>query len=72
MKSASKKLVPGTKVTWNTTRGRTTGVVLKKLTSPTSIKTHKVKASKDSPEYLVKSLKSGKPAAHKARALKKA
>ena len=71
-KSGSKELAPGTKVTWNTSRGRTVGVVVKKLTANTRIKTHKVNASKAEPEFLVKSLKSGKPAAHKAKSLKKA
>jgi hypothetical protein len=71
MKSGGNKLTPGTKVSWNTSRGPTKGVVLKKLTSKTSIKTHKVSASKSSPEFLVKSLKSGKRAAHKAKAFKK-
>jgi hypothetical protein len=71
MKSPSKKLTVGKKVTWNTSRGRTVGVVVKKLTDKTRIKTHKVSASEKSPEYLVKSLKTGKLAAHKAKALMK-
>jgi hypothetical protein len=61
----------GHKVEWNTSRGRTTGIVKKKLTSSTKVKKHKVAASKRSPEYLVESSKSGKKAAHKAAALKK-
>jgi len=48
------------------------GKVVKKLTSPTKIKGHKVAASKDKPEFLVESDKSGKRAAHKADALTKA
>ena len=43
----------------------------KKLTSPMKIKTHKVAASKENPEFLVESEKSGKPAAHKPSELKK-
>jgi hypothetical protein len=43
----------------------------KKQTSDTKIKGHTVKASKDDPQYIVKSDKGGK-AAHKADALKKA
>jgi hypothetical protein len=71
MKARSKELRPGTKVSWNTSQGRTTGVVKKKLTSKSRIKTHKVAASRRNPEYLVESSKSGKKAAHKAGALKR-
>ena len=41
----------------------------KKLTSPTEIKGHGVKASKENPEYLVKSDKTGAEAAHKPESL---
>ncbi len=61
----------GDRVAWETPQGKTTGIVKKKLTSPTKIKTHKVAASKKNPEYLVESEKSGKPAAHKPEGLKK-
>ncbi|MUH01802.1 DUF2945 domain-containing protein [Scytonema sp. UIC 10036] len=61
----------GDKVQWKTSRGETTGEVEKKLTSPTQIKGHHVAASKDNPEYLVKSHKTGKEAAHKPNALEK-
>ncbi len=61
----------GDKVKWNTAPGETTGEVEKKLTSPTDIKGHHVAASKDNPEYLVKSEKTGKEAAHKPDALEK-
>lgn len=71
MKERQKKLKPGDEVSWNTSQGRTRGVVEKKLTSNTRIKTHKVSASKENPEYLVRSKKSGKKAAHKPDALKK-
>ncbi len=68
----SKTLKAGDKVTWATPQGRTTGVVKKKLTQPGRIKSHKVSASAADPQYLVESSKSGKPAAHKKSALKKA
>ncbi len=58
-------LRPGDKVSWETSQGKTTGKVVKKQTSATRIKTHKVAASKDNPEYIVESEKSGKRAAHK-------
>jgi hypothetical protein len=58
-------LKKGDKVTWDTSQGETHGEVEKKLTSPMDIKGHHVAASDDNPEYLVKSDKSGKEAAHK-------
>ena len=61
----------GDHVKWDTPQGETEGTVEKKLTGPTKIKSHEVKASKDNPEYLVKSDKSGKEAAHKPDELKK-
>lgn len=61
----------GDKVEWQTSQGTTTGVVKKKLTSPTDIKGHHVAASQDNPEYLVESDKTGKEAAHKPDSLKK-
>lgn len=67
----AKTLKHGDTVHWETSQGSTTGKVEKKLTSPTTIKGHKVAASKDNPEYLVTSTKSGQKAAHKPGALKK-
>jgi hypothetical protein len=67
----SKSLKAGDKVAWNTSQGETHGEVVKTLTKPTKIKTHKVAASKANPEILVKSDKSGDLAAHKPEALKK-
>ncbi|NJL39437.1 MAG: DUF2945 domain-containing protein [Leptolyngbyaceae cyanobacterium RM2_2_4] len=61
----------GDRVEWKTSQGKTTGEVKKKLTSETDIKGHHVAASKDNPEYLVESEKSGKEAAHKPESLKK-
>lgn len=68
----AKQLKAGDKVEWDSSGGHSVGKVVKKQTSPTKIKGHKVAASKDNPEYIVKSDKSGKTAAHKAEALKKA
>jgi hypothetical protein len=59
------------KVRWNSSGGESVGNVVKKQTSPTKIKGHKVAASKEDPQYIVKSHTSGKEAAHKADALKK-
>jgi hypothetical protein len=65
------KLKPGDKVEWNSSGGHSIGKVVKKVTSPIRIKTHKVAASKDNPEYLVRSDKTGAQAAHKPGSLKK-
>lgn len=65
------KFKKGDKVEWETSRGKTEGTIEEKLTSPTDIKGHHVAASKDNPEYLVKSDKTGKEAAHKPESLKK-
>lgn len=61
----------GDNVSWNTPQGKTHGKVTKKLTSPTSINSHKVAASADDPQYEVKSDASGKSAAHKPDSLNK-
>lgn len=61
----------GDQVSWNTSQGKTTGKIKKKLTSPTGIKTHHVAASKENPEYLVEADESGQQAAHKPEALTK-
>jgi hypothetical protein len=66
----AKSLKAGDKVSWSSHGGTAHGTVEKKQTTPTQIKGHKVAASKDNPEYIVKSDKGGK-AAHKAEALKK-
>ncbi len=66
-----KTLQPGDAVEWQTSQGKTEGIVKKKLTSRSKIKTHVVAASKDDPQYLVESKKSGGVAAHKPSALKK-
>lgn len=65
------KLKTGDKVEWETSQGTTKGTVKKKLTAPVDIKGHHVAASKDNPEYLVESEKSGGQAAHKPESLKK-
>ena len=67
----AKALKPGDHVKWSSSQGEVKGTVVKKQTTPTKIKTHKVAASKDNPEYIVKSDKTGAKAAHKAEALKK-
>lgn len=67
----SDDLKRGDRVEWNTSQGKTRGTVQRKLTDETQIKGHKVAASPDHPEYLVRSEKTGAVAAHKPAALDK-
>lgn len=64
------QLKKGDKVSWKSHGGTAHGKVVKKVTFPTTIKGHKVAASKDNPEYVVETGE-GKRAAHKPGALKK-
>lgn len=61
----------GDKVARDHSQGATTGHVVRKQTTPTRIKGHKVAASKANPEYLVESDQTGARAAHKPSALRK-
>jgi hypothetical protein len=67
----AKQLKPGDKVSWETSQGATKGTVEKKLTKPTKIKGYTAHPTEQNPEFLVKSSKTGKKAAHKPEALKK-
>ena len=72
MPKTAKTIHVGDTVSWTSAGGKSTGKVVKKQTTPTKIKTHKVAASKDDPQFIVESGKTGKRAAHKAGALKPA
>ena len=61
----------GDKVTWKSHGGTAEGTVEKKITSDTEAAGRTVRASKDDPQYLVKSDKSGGEAVHKPSALEK-
>jgi hypothetical protein len=67
----AKNLKQGDRVDWETSQGRTSGKVKRKLTAPTKVKGHKASASKKDPQYLVESDKTGAEAAHKPEALRK-
>ncbi len=62
---------PGDEVKWGTPQGETQGTVEKVVTSTTKVKGHTAKATKDHPQMVVKSSKSGKTAVHKPEELKK-
>ena len=66
------KLKQGDKVAWGSSQGQTHGTVEKEVTSTTRIKGHVAKPTKDDPQYVVKSDKTGAKAVHKPEDLKKA
>ena len=66
-----KTLKAGDTVSWGTSGGDTHGTVEKKVAGATRIKGHTAKATKDEPQFVVKSAKSGKAAMHKPDGLKK-
>lgn len=66
----AKQLAKGDRVRWKSHGGTAHGVVERKQTDDTSIKHHKVRASKDDPQYIVRSDNGGR-AAHKPSALVK-
>jgi hypothetical protein len=63
------QLHKGDEVEWNSHGGKAVGKVEKEITSETHEAGRKVKASKDEPQYLVRSEKSGGTAVHKPEAL---
>jgi len=62
-------LKKGDHVSWKSHGGEAEGVVEKKITEDTEAGGRTVRASKDDPQYLVKSEKSGGEAVHKPGAL---
>ena len=58
-------------MSWKSHGGEAEGTVEKKITEDTHAAKRDVKASKDDPQYLVKSEKSGGEAVHKPDALTK-
>ena len=67
----SKELSKGDKVEWSSHGNKVEGEVEKEITKRTEAAGRTVAASKDDPQYLVKSDKTGKDAVHKPDALKK-
>jgi hypothetical protein len=61
----------GDRVEWHSSSGKSVGKIKKKLIDPIEIKGHKVAASKENPQFLVVSDKTGEEAAHKPESLKK-
>jgi uncharacterized protein (DUF488 family) len=61
----------GDHVEWNSEAGRVRGTIKKRITSEIKFKGYTVHASKDEPQYLIKSDKTDHLAMHKGSALKK-
>jgi Hypervirulence associated proteins TUDOR domain len=62
----------GDRVRWRSHGGEAVGTVERKITEDTEAGGRTVRASKDEPQYLVKSEKSGGTAVHKPDALERA
>ena len=61
----------GDHVSWNSEAGRVRGTIKKKVTSRMKFKNYTVRASKETPQYLIKSDKTDHMAMHKGTALRK-
>jgi Hypervirulence associated proteins TUDOR domain len=61
----------GDRVSWNSEAGRVTGTIQKKITSEITFKGYKRHASKDDPQYIIKSDKTDHIAIHKGSVLRK-
>ena len=61
----------GDHVEWNSEAGLVRGTIKKKVTSAIKFKTYTVRASKEEPQYLIKSDKTDHLAMHLGSALKK-
>ncbi len=61
----------GDHVEWNSEAGRVRGTIRKKVTAEITFKGYKRHASREEPQYIIKSDKTDHLAIHKASALKK-
>ena len=66
----SKTFKRGDHVEWNSEAGRVRGVIVKKIVSDVRAKGYVHHASKDEPQYFIKSEKTDHVAIHKGQALK--
>lgn len=70
-KNKTKTFKVGDHVKWNSEVGIVSGTIKKKITKQIKFKTYMVHASKEEPQYLIKSDKTDHLAMHKGSALKK-
>ncbi len=68
---ADKSFKKGDEVEWDYAGNKVEGEVVEKVTEDTKLKGHQVRASKDDPQYKVKSDKTGKTAIHKPDSIEK-
>jgi len=61
----------GDRVTWSSHGGSAEGEVVRRITEDTELAGRQVRASKEEPQYLVRSAKSGGEAVHKPSALRR-
>ena len=69
--SLKKNFKVGDHVEWNSEAGRVQGMIREKITSAITFKGYMVRASKEEPQYLIKSDTTDHLAMHKGSALKK-
>lgn len=67
----AKEFKVGDLVEWNSEAGRVQGIIKKKITKQITFKGYTVHASKEEPQYLIKSTKTDHLAMHKGSTLKK-
>jgi hypothetical protein len=70
MTAISKIFKVGDHVRWNSEAGRVSGVIIKKITSDMKFKGYTHHASREVPQYLIKSDKTDHVAIHKVSALR--
>ncbi|MFC5731632.1 MULTISPECIES: DUF2945 domain-containing protein [Nocardioides] len=68
----TQEFTKGDRVTWKSHGGTAEGEVVRKITEDAELAGRQVRASKDEPQYLVRSDKSGGEAVHKPSALSRA
>ena len=68
-KQTGKHFAVGDHVSWNSEAGRVSGKIIKVMTSEVEFNGYKVHASKDEPQYEIKSDKTDHIAMHKGAAL---
>lgn len=68
----SQEFQEGDRVKWNSIQGEVVGKVVEKFTSDKNVNGSMARASKDNPQYVVKSESTGQMAHHKPSALSRA
>ena len=71
VRALASEFKPGDHVEWNSEAGRVRGTIQRKVTREIVFKGYKRHASKEEPQYLIKSDKTDHLAIHKGSALKK-